>query len=122
MADYHLLSGSDDGRRFTVAFHVDVPDEQNEVQSSGLRAAIAADPDREAASIIPGLPAAEQTKLDNGEMVEHVEVVHTHPGRTMAAKKTALDAYVPSVQTKVLAALRLKYAYFGFDATMSLPS
>lgn len=95
MSNYHILEGIPDGNRFRVAIHVPVPNSTNPVNVS-YRTALSQyrrQPDGTwPKSVVPFIQAAEQTQLDNGELIEEVIEFHTNPGQNLAQKQAALDA------------------------------
>lgn len=113
MSDYHILDGTEEARTYRVVFHVSVPDENNSV-SVNLRTALAADVGVVKTSKVPGLAAAEQTLLTNGELVEVVEAYTRLTGNTLAQDQAALDARFTTLTTKVANRLRDEYKFWGF--------
>lgn len=123
MSDYHVLDGENDGRRYRVAFHISVPNEQNAVSTSTLRAALSEDasvrydPDdlNPKKSRVPWITVGEQNSLDTGTVYEHLETYKTHPDLTNAQNQAALDARFTQLSTAVVNALRERYAFWRFD-------
>ena len=115
MADYYILDAGDDLQSVRVAYHIPVPVEQNQTNTSSLREALAEDPDINKDSVVPWVLAAEQAKLDNGELYEHVEIYKTHNNHALAADKAAIDARFAQLSTAVVNKIRKRYAYWGYE-------
>lgn len=117
--NYHVLNGNEKGDSFKVAFHIAVPVEQNKANTAALRASLAEDPWIDKTSIVPWIDAAEQTKLTNGELYEHVETFATHPDRTTGNDRTRLDARYTQLSSSIVTGIRRRYAYWRYNRDVS---
>lgn len=109
MSNYHILDGITDGNRFRVAIHVAVPNTNNLVSvnyRTALRQLRQLPDGTFPKSAVPFIQAAEQTQLDNGELIEEIIEFNTHPGQNLAQKQAALDA----AYSASIAPVQAKYA------------
>ena len=113
MANYHILEG--EGNHYRIAFHLPVPDEQNLVTTSTLRAALAEDGSFDKTSEVSWITGAEQTQLTNGELFEHIETYSTHEGHTNVQDQAALDARFTELIALIAVRLRRRYTYWRFE-------
>lgn len=117
MADYHVLAGSHDGNSFQVVMHFPIPSAVNRANVN-YRTALVASLGGAQPSRVPGLLAAEQTQLDAGELYEHVENVHTHPGEAAASFRDRVDALYTARRTEFQAKMQRRLDYWGFSRTV----
>jgi len=118
MADIHILAG-DGKKHWRVAFHLDVPDQDNDVGvnyrtalvNSGLIAgSVLTVGDGGEGTITSG----ERDQIANGERWEHLAAIRTDThGQTPASQVTALRIAYAKVQTDVLYTLQRQLKYFG---------
>lgn len=117
MADIHILAG--DGRKhWQVAFHLDVPDADNDV-GVNYRTALA-NTGSGLVSVMPEgsgpgqITTAELIRLATGEVFEHVENIRsdTH-GQTPASQRASLKAAYAKAELDVLKNLKRQLKYFG---------
>ena len=113
MSNYHIMEG--ERNNFKVIFHLSVPDEQNLVATSTLRAALAEDSSLDKISKVPWITGAEQTQLTNGELFEHTENYSTHVGHPPAQDQVALDTRFGDLSIIVVDRLRSRYAFWRFE-------
>ncbi len=108
MSDIHVLQGNVQENIWKCAFHITVPDITNDASVS-YRAILVDFEDT--VSKVPGLPAGEQTDLDNGALYEEVKDVHTsqdHADRLQDVR----DAY-SQWEAEVLSQLQSRYLFTG---------
>lgn len=117
MSNYHILEGRPDGNQYRVAFHIPVPDEDNDV-AVNLRVALAQVPG-DTASQVPFIESAEQTQLDNGELYEIVWQYDTHGGLTLVEKRAALDVKFTEFSTMIVTQVRARLKYWGYNRDVS---
>ena len=113
MSDYHFMEGERDS--FKVVFHLPVPNELNITGGKNIRAAIAEDRSIDRTSRLPWIDVAEQAKLTNGSLFEHVETYSTHPGHTLIHDRTQLDTRFDQLSAIVANRLRRRYAFWRFE-------
>ena len=90
MSKYHVLSCSDKDHEIRVAFHIPIPNVNND-SSVNFRTALKqylGTP----TSQVPWLAAEEITPITNGEIYEYVESVPVTATISVAAKVAVLDA------------------------------
>ena len=95
--NYYVLSGNPKGTTLQVAFHVVVPAGDNAAGVAWQTAVVEyrGMPDQPGTtSIVPGLAAAEQTKLDAGQLVEFVEPVRDDANASDADRKSNVETHV----------------------------
>jgi len=110
MSDYHILQQSARGDRIQVAFHIPIPDANNTV-GVNWRTII---PQTEVTeSAVPFIEAAEQTQLDNGELIERVVTVDVLGADSPASKLAVIVAYWTEHKPKLLETLQRKLQYYG---------
>lgn len=119
MSDIHILEANNEGDKFTVAFHLPVPDEDNE---AGINYRICISQDTSAAiypnvnngsanSEVPDLVQAEKAAMDAGELVEFV-AVHQKLA-TLQDDVAALRARWAMLAAKANTLIRRRYRYWG---------
>ena len=120
MSNYHVLEGNFTGNRYSVIFHIPIPDVNNLVSYS-YRTAIKDNEnlvDGVKTSAVKSISAAEQTQLDNGAIFEHSETFRTHHSESKAATKTKLDARYSALTSKVLSNLQNKYKFYSYEVNV----
>lgn len=115
MSHYHVLKGDQDGRNYTIVFHITVPNENNVVGTVNLRTALTEDPAHTSASVVPHIGSTETTALADGSLYEHVETYGTHENHGTAADRNVLDNRYTALSTAIPNRLRKIYAYWRFD-------
>lgn len=114
--NYHVLDS--DPKFIRVAFHIPVPDDggvtEKNVASKTWRACVVEDGGIIKTSVVPGIQAAEQTQLTNGELIEVVTTVRQLAGATNLAKQAAVDAAYNVAKAAEIAKLKQRYWAWGF--------
>lgn len=116
MSDYHVLSADEEGNAHSVAMHIPVPDQNNNVSYSYRTALVeslggAANIE----SAVPFISGAELTQLQAGELYEEVVEFPSNPGQDLASKRDALDAMFSSQVTETQAMLQNKLGFWGYS-------
>ena len=114
--NYYILAGNPKGTTVQVAFHVVVPGGNN-AAGVAWQTAVAeyvAAQEGGTASLVPGLAAGEQTKLDAGQLVEYVEGRH-FGGRLAsdADRKANVETYVANRAVEITVELGKILQYWG---------
>lgn len=117
MSNYHIREADQYGNRFTVVFHIPIPNVTNQA-SVNYRAAIVEW--QGGAPIVSRLPSpgAEQTQLDAGEIYELTEAFNSNPNETLAQKRGRLDARwteLASVAGDFIQDLQNKLGFWGYE-------
>lgn len=89
MSDYHILSGDTSGNRFAVVMHIPLPDTDNAI-GYNYRTALSEMRGTPFESAIPYDLGAEQTALDNGELIEHSFGYNSNPALTPVENRNIL--------------------------------
>lgn len=117
MSNYHVLAGGDDGNSYTIAMHIPVSSVNNQAGVNYRTAAIqyltflGVMP----TSKVPFIDPAEQTQLNNGELVEFILSFPTFPGQTLLQKRAAIDTLFTATSTKVQAEWQKKLEFWGLN-------
>ena len=114
MADYHVMTGSQDGNSFTVVAHFAVPNINNEV-GVNYRTALIQHLGGEQPSACPFISQAEQDAMNAGEVYERTYAFHTHPGETAQQKVARLDSLHGLEKTRILDGLGKQLSYWGYS-------
>ena len=117
MADYHIRQADEYGNRFTVVFHIPVPDVNNEVAVNYRTAIVQYQGGAPIQSILPDI-GTEQTQLDAGELYEKVESFNSNPNETLAQKRARLDARfteLASTSGDFIQGLQHILGYWGYE-------
>lgn len=112
MSNYHITNGSSNGNVFTVVFHVPVPNVNNEV---GINYRTAMVEYGTVTSSVPFISGAEQTQIDNGELVEYHHRFTTNPSETLLQKRDRIDALYSIVIAKVQERWANYLSYWGYS-------
>lgn len=113
MADYHILNGRPDGNQYRVAFHLPVPDTNNNA-GVNYRTALIEWMGGSQPSAVPFITSGEQTQLDAGELYEYLWNYDTHDGVSLAEKQAELDAKFTAFSTAIPNQLEKRLAFWGF--------
>lgn len=121
MANWHALTGIEDGNAYTIVYHIPIPNSNNRV-SVNYRTAII-NSGIGGKTILPDgdgtggtISAAEKSSIQSGALYEHVEPFLTNPGQTLGQLGAAVDARYTALANAAnpfVAALANKLAYFG---------
>lgn len=109
MSDYHILDSAEKKNGVRVAFHVAVPDTNNQVGTSWRTALTQWRPNR--TSVVPGLD--HQADLDSGAIIEEVHLVEYSALATDQQKLVAVEAYYTAHKTALLNRLQNILRYWG---------
>lgn len=117
MSNYHVLAGGDDGNSYTVVLHIPVANINNQ---AGVNYRLAVVQFMTTGGVmpksqVPFIAGAEQTQLDNGELIEIAIRFPTHPGQTLVQKRTAIDALFTATSIKVQAEWAKKLEFWGLN-------
>jgi len=115
MSDYYFIEGNKDGDEYRIVFHIPVPNEMNKANTINLRAALAEDAQIKKASIIPWIGIPQQTKLNNGEIIEIVESFRTNPSNSMGQNRRSADNRFKELKGVTENALKNRYCFWRFD-------
>ena len=116
MSDYHILQSDKYGNRFSVVFHVPVPDIDNEVNYSYRTAVVEMQGGAaNIASSVPFISGAELTQLQAGELYEVSGHFNSNPGETLAQKRDKLDIMFAEIITETQADLQDVLGYWGYN-------
>lgn len=119
MADYYVIYGDETGKKYTVAFHIPVPNENNKANASNLRDALSQDSTIDKQTKIPWLDDLTQTKIKRGEIFEHIEVFEPTEGDTFAQSRAKIDARFLTLKTAIQNKLRERYAFWRYERVVS---
>jgi hypothetical protein len=117
MSDYHIRQADEYGNRFTVVFHVPIPDVDNQASINYRTAIVEWQGGAPIQSTLPSL-GAEQTQLDAGELYEVVEAFNSNPNETLGQKQARLDARwtaLASVQGDFIQDLQNVLGFWGYN-------
>ncbi len=114
MSDYHILSVSDDGNKFSVVAHFPVPDTNNDV-GVNYRTALIQMLGGEQVSRVPFIAQAEQDALNAGSLYEHSATFRTHPGEALLDKRDRLDALYISKAAEIQQVIAYRLSYWGYN-------
>ena len=113
MSDIHVLETGRYGNMVHVVMHFEVPAGDNlagtpwrTIQSSRWNG----EP-----SAVPTIRAAEQLRLENGEVYEHHFMFHSNPGETMGAKQARLEIAYAAERNKVVGNVLTRFSYWGYS-------
>lgn len=117
MADFHILSGDQNGNAFRVAFHIDIPS-QNNVAGVNYQTALQeflgqGDP-TSIASSVPNL-GTELSDLQAGILLEVVETFHSNPQQSEIEKRDALVVRHGELTTEKIAEYQNILSYWGYN-------
>jgi len=107
MADIHVISANDAGDIYSVAFHFVVP---SVVNAAGINYRTLVSRNF-TASVLKDISPAENTQLQNGELLEEVTSFATHPGRIDQVDR--LKAMYQDRKLYWQTAIPIKYKYAG---------
>jgi hypothetical protein len=116
MADFHVLGMSAKKDQVEVAFHVPVPAEQN---AAGKQLRTAVVEHFAPASAVPYLSQAEKDDVAAGSVYEHVETVAFSGNASNAERLEIIETRASILQTKTLARLRARLAFWGYEGSVS---
>jgi hypothetical protein len=117
MSNYHILTGNRDGNAFTIALHVPIPAQPNEV-GIDYRIAFVQMMQQQTESQVPFITTEEQTQLDSGELVEVTIHFHTYPAETLAQKRTRLDQLYTITAARIIRELQHRLGYWGYSRSI----
>ena len=112
--NYHILAADSFGNSFQVAFHIPIPDQNNDVGYS-YRSAIVEWQGGDVSSIVPFIEADELAQLKAGELYEVVRQFDSNPGETLLVKRDALDALYAVVSASVHGLRATMLQYWGYS-------
>jgi hypothetical protein len=116
MSDYHILQADEYGNKFRIAFHVSIPDQNNDaginyrtalVEYLGGASAIQ--------SIVKGIDGTELTQLQAGELIEIPEEFNSNPNEDEPAKRARLDARYTTLVAETQSKYQKKLSYWGYE-------
>lgn len=130
MSDYHILETGKKDNFSKVAFHISVPDEDNDVPQNpvNLRDAVKQymeekwAGDVEPVTRIPWLEAdfpAEYASIQNGEIMEIVEIVYYSANYTLMEKRDEIDSRYNVLAAAVPNLVRARFRFWGYSRDVS---
>ena len=114
MSDYHILQGQANGNRYTVIFHLPVPDTDNAV-GVNHRVIMAAQLADGWVSAVPHIAAPEIALIEAGELYEFSFEYLTNPAIPLSTKRDELDAKFAVLSAGAITQLEARYEYYGLD-------
>ena len=122
MSDWHALASSDKGNRIQIVVHTAVPDTNNDAAPTPINHRVAAAEwatlnQGSTTSVVPGLAGAEQTQLDNGELIESQINVQFDATQTPGQRHTAVATAAGVEQANVGADMIKVLQYWGGDGS-----
>lgn len=120
--NYYVLQGSPKGTSLQVVLHVVVPGGNNAAGVAWQTAVVdylSLPQGLGTVSIVPGLAVAEQTKLDNGQLVEYVEGVRDDANASDAARKTNVETHVAARAAEIGTELANMLQHWGESGSVS---
>ena len=112
MADYHILTATDDGRALSVAIHTIVPDENNAVGVNLRQALLGSGVSTSSVSFIGDV---EKASLAAGQLYETAITFRTRPTETLEQKRDRLDIEARTEQARVQTMLRQRFWAWGYS-------
>jgi hypothetical protein len=112
MSNYHILAADEAANKYTVVFHVPVPDTTNLV---GVNYRTIVSTLFSGESAYPLIDAGEQAQLDSGELFETTRPYYSRPDQDLAAKRDELDVMYAQVVSEEQADFADKYGYWGYS-------
>ena len=116
MSNYHILQVSEKDHEITVAFHVPIPNTDNEIGVNARTALKQYKPVTE--SQVPWLAddfASELASIQNGEVYEHVTTIPVTATLSNAQKLAFIDSKYNDIKNAVLANLNIILKYWGYN-------
>jgi len=128
MADIQIIDGSGDGESWRVAFHLDVPNVNNDVgvnfRTALINSGIGLNLDTNRRTILPSgtgpgqITTAEEALLDNGTLFERVVMIPAESGgKTNAQRLATVREYYAREDDDQQQQIGEKLRYFGFTTT-----
>jgi len=116
MADYHILAGDRYGNQYTVAYHIPVPNVNNEVGVNYRTALVEwLGGASVIASAVPFIDSAELTQLQAGELFEVSEAFYSNPSETLIQRRDRLDVRYSQLVTTTQTVLQRMLGYWGYS-------
>ena len=116
MSDYHILSSDEYANRYSVVFHIPVPDQVNNASYSYRTAIVEWQGGTEnIASQVPFITGTELTQLQAGEVYEVQRPFNSNPNETLVQKRDRLDAMFATITTEVQANFQDILGYWGYS-------
>lgn len=115
MADYHVLE-STRRDKVRVAFHIPVPDENNNVGinfQTAVSQYLTGEP-----TVVPWLQSKDPTEyvqLQNGEIYEYVETIEYNANSTNSEKQAVVDVWYNELVSKIPNTIRERFIFWGLD-------
>ncbi len=117
MSDWHALDDAGVGNRLRIVVHTSVPGGNNNASPAPVPWQTAASQMKVSeggtTSIVPNLPALEQTDLDNGVLYETLIQVSSSANDTPAQRLTAVQTAAGVEQARVGSTLAKSLQYWG---------
>ena len=117
MSNYHVRAADVYGNRYTVVFHVPIPDELNGADVNYRTAIVQWQGGAPISSTLPDI-GDEQTTLDAGQIYEHAEAFNSNPNETLIQKRARLDARwteLANTSGDFIQSLQNQLAYWGYN-------
>lgn len=110
--NWHALEGSLKRQYIKIAFHIPIPDINNEVGERYRDALMAEEPFT--SSVAPNVSAEEIAELGIAAKIEIVKVVYFNANLTISQKVAIIDAKYSSLVVSKQLAVQNKYCYWGY--------
>lgn len=109
MSDIHTMLGSDDGEKINLIFHYTVPNINNDVGANYRT--VVKDYVSDHASVVPDLPAGEQTNLNDGVLFEWPASMSTEREKGLGQLQTRARTLYTELEAETTDRLKHRFRY-----------
>jgi hypothetical protein len=121
MSNYHILIQDLERKSVSVVFHVPIPATGVNLASVQWREAVKKERafNKATGSVLPDIIAAEQTQIDNGEIIEVMQEIGSSPVASDAVRKVQIEAEFNKVKVQLLSEKQITLAWIGYQANVA---